>query len=142
MTFKRPFSMPPSLQRNNDKLCGDEARLINYGVLSCQSCTALFRRNGSLSEVCIVSHIIILHFYEISLFFLQIVHPCQYDGECKVNILTRKVCTACRLDECFSVGISTDFILKEVYPVKKNSSSIKSNTTQVDSFKPIIVCMA
>lgn len=38
---------------NNCLICGDIARIINYGALSCQSCKTFFRRNGFRPEVCI-----------------------------------------------------------------------------------------
>jgi hypothetical protein len=69
MSFKRPFSVsPPSQQLDGDtpesktkdssesnicRICGDQARIINYGTLSCQSCRTFFRRNGFRPEVCI-----------------------------------------------------------------------------------------
>jgi len=34
------------------RICGDQARIINYGTLSCQSCKTFFRRNGFRPEVC------------------------------------------------------------------------------------------
>ncbi len=62
MAFKRPVSISPSPASSNEdasssesnscKVCGDEARLINYGALTCYSCKTFFRRNGFRSEVC------------------------------------------------------------------------------------------
>ena len=33
------------------QICGDRARIINYGALSCQPCKTFFRRNGCHPEV-------------------------------------------------------------------------------------------
>ena len=42
--------------RNSSKIrvcqiCGDKARIINYGALSCQPCKTFFRRRGFHPEV-------------------------------------------------------------------------------------------
>jgi hypothetical protein len=47
-----------------------------------------------------------------------------------VSVVTRKVCTACRLAKCFSVGMSTDLIRKEDYHTKKYSVSTVSDIIQ------------
>ncbi len=62
MAFKRPLpisSSPPKIndnkcliKLNSCKVCGDKARVNNYGALSCQSCRTFFRRNGFRPEVC------------------------------------------------------------------------------------------
>jgi hypothetical protein len=33
-------------------VCGDVARIINYGALCCQACKTFFRRNASNTSVC------------------------------------------------------------------------------------------
>ena len=64
MTFKRPISILTT--ENNETMkrtkntpepshclvCGDEARIVNYGALSCFSCKTFFRRNGFHPKVC------------------------------------------------------------------------------------------
>ena len=35
------------------QICGDKARIVNYGALSCQPCKTFFRRNGFHPQVCL-----------------------------------------------------------------------------------------
>jgi hypothetical protein len=56
MTSKRSRSV--STIRNDQikkvdvcQICGDKARIINYGALSCPSCKTFFRRHGFRFEV-------------------------------------------------------------------------------------------
>jgi hypothetical protein len=51
MACKRPLSISPIRQRQYPKgdicpVCGDKARIVNYGALSCSSCKTFFRRHG------------------------------------------------------------------------------------------------
>lgn len=64
-------------------------------------------------------------------FILQDVYVCRYDGHCEVNMLTRKVCAACRLAKCFAVGMNTDLIRKEdtVRQKRKRTASVTEETT-------------
>ncbi|UJR29198.1 hypothetical protein I4U23_010412 [Adineta vaga] len=92
-------------------VCSDKARFINYGALSCQSCKTFFRRNGFRPET---------------------VRPCTMNGNCEIDMLTRHICTACRLAKCLSMGMSSDLIRKEDLKKTKRSSSISSNlNTQI-----------
>ncbi|CAF0719274.1 unnamed protein product [Adineta steineri] len=89
-------------------VCGDTARIINYGALSCQSCKTFFRRNGFRPDG---------------------VRPCNFDKRCEINMQTRHTCTACRLAKCFMMGMSSDLIRKEDTKKLKRSSSLKQSST-------------
>jgi thyroid hormone receptor beta len=72
--------------------------------------------------------------------FQQIIRPCQYDGKCEMNMLTRKQCTACRLEKCVSVGMSKDLIRKELDHDKSKSLSTEYKKTRTSQCKTIVVC--
>ncbi|CAF1056899.1 unnamed protein product [Rotaria sordida] len=129
MAFKRCLSASPlssSEHINNDttvrtqlkkssnsgicRVCGDVARIINYGALSCQSCKTFFRRNGLRP---------------------QNVRPCSFNTHCEINMQTRHTCATCRLAKCFMMGMSPDLIRKEDLKIRKGSSSKSSNVEQV-----------
>lgn len=84
------------------QVCGDSASIYNYGALSCQSCKTFFRRNAS-------------HPYD--------VRPCFFNKTCEVDVRTRRICTACRLEKCLSVGMSPDLIRKALSRHDKSSST-------------------
>jgi len=88
------------------QVCGDGATIINYGALSCLSCRTFFRRNAFPNKE---------------------VPACRFDGDCVITILTRKVCTACRLAKCLSVGMSPDLIRKEDLGATKRKSNTAKN---------------
>lgn len=63
-------------------------------------------------------------------------------------MLTRKVCTACRLKKCLAVGMSPDLIRKEdVYAMKRKLTPIKLEdntrnvcTNEIFHFKIVLFC--
>ncbi|CAF1369060.1 unnamed protein product, partial [Adineta steineri] len=89
-------------------VCGDKARIINYGALSCLSCRTFFRRNGFRPDG---------------------LRPCCFNKCCEINMQTRHTCTACRLTKCFTMGMSSDLIRKEDTKKLKCTSSLKQNST-------------
>ncbi|CAF2794794.1 unnamed protein product [Rotaria sp. Silwood2] len=99
----------PNQSINICQVCGDNASIINYGALSCLSCRTFFRRNG-------LPH--------------KEVPACRYDGDCEVNMLTRKVCQACRLAKCLAVGMKSDLIRKADLTREKQKSG-KSKTEEI-----------
>jgi hypothetical protein len=48
-----------------------------------------------------------------------------------VNILTRKVCTSCRLAKCLNVGMSPDLIRKEDLSGRKRKLSKSKNQDHI-----------
>ncbi|XP_074646997.1 vitamin D3 receptor B-like isoform X2 [Tubulanus polymorphus] len=70
-------------------VCGDKAIGCNFGVISCESCKAFFRRMA----------------------FRIIKGRCQ--GKCEVNTETRVYCKSCRLNKCFAVGMKKHMILSD-----------------------------
>jgi hypothetical protein len=66
-------------------------------------------------------------FFLVFFCFFQDAIQCRYGGHCDVNILTRKVCTSCRLAKCLNVGMSPDLIRKEdLYGRKRKLSKSKN----------------
>jgi hypothetical protein len=60
MTFKQPSLVQFNQIKDRIKnlieigtcqVCGDKARVVNYGALSCPSCKTFFRRHGFHAEV-------------------------------------------------------------------------------------------
>ena len=73
-------------------VCGAAANGYNFDAISCESCKAFFRRNAfrQLSQL-----------------------RCPSDGQCVINVLTRKKCKRCRIIKCFSVGMRRDWIMTD-----------------------------
>jgi len=54
--------------------------------------------------------------------------PCQYNGNCEININTRHVCSSCRLVKCFANGMQSDLIRS--HRSKKNRVEISEEDKQ------------
>ncbi|XP_064651068.1 vitamin D3 receptor-like isoform X2 [Lineus longissimus] len=76
-------------------VCGDRAIGCNFGVISCESCKAFFRRMA----------------------FRTIRGRCK--GDCVVDTESRVYCKSCRLKKCFRVGMKQDMILNDDERVKR-----------------------
>lgn len=72
-------------------VCGDKSTGINFNASSCNSCKAFFRRTAPQNKVT----------------------PCPFTGNCLINKVTRKFCSACRLAQCFRVGMKKEWIYTE-----------------------------
>lgn len=72
------------------RVCGfDKNTGRNFGVITCSTCKAFFRRNGRTGSA---------------------LPPCRFGGKCPVNERTRRQCPTCRLAKCFAVGMQKDLI--------------------------------
>lgn len=73
------------------KVCGDKALGYNFNAMTCESCKAFFRRNALKSNT----------------------PPCLFQGNCHIDMRTRRFCPHCRLVKCYSVGMKKDMILDD-----------------------------
>ncbi|CAF0827466.1 unnamed protein product [Rotaria sp. Silwood1] len=73
-------------------ICGAKPTGINFDVLTCSSCKAFFRRNGTKPLEQFI---------------------CRLSGECKIDERSRRQCTACRLRKCFAMGMIKERIRTE-----------------------------
>ncbi|CAF4226227.1 unnamed protein product, partial [Rotaria sordida] len=71
------------------KICGVPAIFSHYGVTACESCKIFFKRNAGNQKETL---------------------KCLFDGQCEVNINICHVCSACRLEKCFQVGMRVEMI--------------------------------
>ncbi|CAG2100006.1 unnamed protein product [Medioppia subpectinata] len=78
-------------------VCGDKAIGRNFGAISCDSCKAFFRRNVLQNDIPV----------------------CRFDGNCIINMKTRKRCTSCRMKKCIQMGMkSSVYNPTNVYEMK------------------------
>ncbi|CAG2118355.1 unnamed protein product, partial [Medioppia subpectinata] len=79
-------------------VCGDRANGYNFNVIACESCKAFFRRNALRKKD----------------------FKCPFNGNCKIDAITRKFCQKCRLQKCFNSGmkkVSTHALYIHVYTI-------------------------
>ncbi|PAV62055.1 hypothetical protein WR25_11516 [Diploscapter pachys] len=79
------------------KVCGDRANGYNFGVLTCESCKAFFRRNAAREEDI----------------------KCPFSGSCQMTSASRRFCQACRLQKCFAVGMSREWLMEQKPKIKR-----------------------
>ncbi|GMR48542.1 hypothetical protein PMAYCL1PPCAC_18737, partial [Pristionchus mayeri] len=68
-------------------ICGAKALGYNFGVISCESCKAFFRRNAFKDEGV----------------------QCPFANSCAINEKSRRFCQACRLAKCYKAGMKRDW---------------------------------
>ncbi|RWS30466.1 nuclear hormone receptor 48-like protein [Leptotrombidium deliense] len=99
---------------NNDaktcKICGDKALGYNFNAITCESCKAFFRRNAKKNKS----------------------SRCPFEGNCSIDVITRRFCQSCRLRKCFEVGMKKEWILsdeeKRVKKAKIEENRLKRST--------------
>ncbi|CAG2162218.1 unnamed protein product [Oppiella nova] len=80
---------------NMDIYCEDQISLLKYGCLE-----VIFLRS--------------IRCFDYTDNVLKIpVHECLFDNNCKVDVITRRFCTKCRLDKCLAIGMRRECILNE-----------------------------
>lgn len=72
--------------RQRCTVCGDEASGVHYGVLSCESCKAFFRR-------CV---------------YAELPDMCKMDQKCPIDRFNRNICQGCWFDKCILAGMRRD----------------------------------
>ncbi|XP_021363677.1 nuclear hormone receptor HR96-like isoform X1 [Mizuhopecten yessoensis] len=72
-------------------VCGDRALGYNFNAVTCESCKAFFRRNALKDQ---------------SL-------KCLFQGNCSIDVRTRRFCPYCRLNKCNQIGMKREMILDE-----------------------------
>ncbi|XP_064121469.1 uncharacterized protein LOC135225854 isoform X2 [Macrobrachium nipponense] len=94
-----PSSVPSSGDTPSRKpvrlcqVCGDIAKSLHFGGLSCDSCKAFFRRS--------VQNDAYKHF------------RCGGDQKCAISIASRKFCKYCRFTKCESIGMTKSWVMSE-----------------------------
>ncbi|XP_052801133.1 nuclear receptor ROR-gamma-like isoform X2 [Mya arenaria] len=86
------------------KVCGRSATGFHFGVITCEACKAFFRRA-------------LIH---------KQAYMCLGDGSCDVTTAERKsvICSACRLQKCMTLGMSTNSVRKGRYSVALRTQAI------------------
>jgi hypothetical protein len=104
-------------------VCGDVARCYHFGGLCCASCKAFFRRavvNDRYKQVHCTSYQTSMRIaYSLSvvrnqlavkrhssfIHFGRFQYRCVYGGSCRIDIISRKHCSHCRLKQCLAIGM-------------------------------------
>ncbi|XP_068210043.1 uncharacterized protein [Palaemon carinicauda] len=74
-------------------VCGDVAKSMHFGGLSCDSCKAFFRRSVQNNA------------YK--------GFTCPYDKKCVIAVSSRKACQFCRFNKCLSIGMEKGWVMTE-----------------------------
>uniref|UniRef100_A0AC34F3P4 Nuclear receptor domain-containing protein n=1 Tax=Panagrolaimus sp. ES5 TaxID=591445 RepID=A0AC34F3P4_9BILA len=92
------------------KICGDRAVGFNFGIITCESCKAFFRRNACKEN-------------EIK---------CPFSNACEINKVSRRFCQSCRLQKCLKMGMKKEWLTSEK-PQRLRSPSSHKHKLNPDS---------
>ncbi|KAJ8415931.1 hypothetical protein AAFF_G00404880 [Aldrovandia affinis] len=92
-----PSPLPPPRIYKPCFVCQDKSSGYHYGVSACEGCKGFFRR--SIQK--------------------NMVYTCHRDKNCIINKVTRNRCQYCRLQRCFSVGMSKESVRNDRNKKKK-----------------------
>ncbi|CAG2105656.1 unnamed protein product [Medioppia subpectinata] len=76
----------------------------NFNALTCESCKVMFRRNAHNIEK----------------------YECNFNGNCRIDIKSRKLCKSCRLRKCFANGMKIDNIMT-AEQIQRRRDKIEAN---------------
>lgn len=102
--MKSKLSTKPGKDDKICAVCGDKALGCNFDAISCESCKAFFRRNA----------------------MKEAQMKCLFDGQCKIDVNTRRFCPYCRLKRCLNVGMKKHLIL-DIEEKKKRMEKVVKN---------------
>ncbi|KAG7168041.1 uncharacterized protein LOC121867802 [Homarus americanus] len=74
-------------------VCGDVAKSMHFGGLSCDSCKAFFRRSVQNNA--------------------HKGFTCPYEKKCVIAVSSRKACQYCRFRKCLSIGMEKGWVMTE-----------------------------
>lgn len=66
-------------------------------------------------------------FWVLTLIFLLQKIKCLFEGNCQINVNTRRFCSYCRLKQCFAAGMKKDLILGQLMLFVDSSMDRDSN---------------
>jgi hypothetical protein len=82
------------IQKDNKcHVCGDKQTGSHFGGISCESCKAFFRRSVQRNRC--------------------LSYKCAYNGNCTMNVITRKMCQFCRYNTCLNIGMKSKWVLSD-----------------------------
>ncbi|UJR21608.1 hypothetical protein I4U23_024690 [Adineta vaga] len=100
-------------------ICGASAIGRNFDAYTCLSCKAFFRRNAYNDHIRFT---------------------CRVAGSCEITVLTRRHCSACRLNKCFKQGMKKELI-RSLVAIKQATSGMMINRYYRESQSPRMTTM-
>ncbi|CAF0721639.1 unnamed protein product [Adineta ricciae] len=97
-------------------VCGAPAIGRNFDAYTCLSCKAFFRRNAYND---------------------QVRFTCRSSSSCEITTLTRRHCSACRLNKCFRQGMKKELI-RSLVAIKQATSGAIIRRSHRESQSPLL----